>query len=229
MASYDDLGRRQADRFRIFATAVAGERALAAAAGLPPGSLRQFSRSDSFRRAFIEDLRLDLVRYHGEFTVMFDPETAANSLARIFNTVMDAHRIASSVVDQSNRQATFGKANPMGAIQAKRLGVGAIGQLAQKRLANPDFKARDTSGRQWDGEKLIEVIVRDCAYQMFIDGQIAQAKADGAEFVVLDHPNDGHPMRGLTLQLNSPEWQRVRNETFHVNSNLTVLYGSVHA
>lgn len=229
MAAYDDLGRRQSDRFRVFATAVAGERALAVAAGLPPGSLRQFSRSDSFRRAFVEDLRLDLIRFQGEFAPMSDPELAANSLVRIFNTVMDAHRIASSVVEQSNRQAAFGKANPLKAIQAKKLGVGAIGLLAQRRLANPDFKVRDTSGRQWDGEKLIDVIVRDCAYQMFIDGQIAQAKADGAQFVTLDHPNDDHPMRGLTLQLNSPDWQRVRDETFHVNSNLTVLYGSVQA
>lgn len=229
MTTFDDFGARYRDRFRMFATAVAGERALAAAAGLPPGSIKQWSRAHQFKDALLKDFQTEAIRYFQDHLAKADEPFRKRGMAMMGHTYLEVARISSAVITQSVRQATFGKDNPLSALDVKRMGTGAIGLLAQRRLANPDFKVADTSGRQWTADTLVGTIVRDFAYQVLIDSQYDEAIRDGATEVTLEHPDPEHMLAGQTLPLTGDGWLALRDSTFHVNSNLTVTHASVSA
>jgi hypothetical protein len=227
MAIYDDLGTRYGAKFRMFATAVAGERALAAAAGIPPTNAKRWSRADQFRSAFLSEARIELSRYAQELMGNAQQEALGTTLGRLASTWADIADLTGQIVTQSTRQATFGLQNPLTVLQSSRMGAGAIGVLAQQRLANPTFKVRDSAGREWNGDLLMERIVRDFAYQVFIDHQFEQARQDGAQEVVLQHPDSTHPLAGETLPVTGEDWLQKRNEVFHFNSKLTVDHAVV--
>lgn len=227
MEPYNALGERFRTQFRMFATAVAGERALAVAAGLPPMSVKQWTRAEAFRAAFMKEVQDALQRFHEDYLGNASTEFSQRSALRFAWLVLDLSRISGEIVQQSIRQATFGKEAPISILKGSRMGAGAIGRLAQQRLANPDFKVSDSAGRKWDGEKLVQTLVRDFAYQAFIDHQFDQAIKDGADFVTIEHP-DGwdHPEHGTLISLHH-DWLEVRDRTFHINSNLTISHVSV--
>lgn len=221
---YDALGQGLRDQFRMYATAVAGERALAVAAGLPPGSKLQWSRADQFKTTFLEEAQRAMIQFHQDYLGNAEEVMVHRGSARFVSTTLEIARIANDVARQTVRQATFGKDSPISALKASRMGAGAIGLLAQQRLANPSFRVKDSAGRIWDGEKLVETLARDYAYQIFIDHQFDQAVKDGATVVELEHPDQNHEYAGLSIDLTEDDWMTVRDKTFHINSNLTIGY-----
>lgn len=87
--------------------------------------------------------------------------------------------------------------------------TGAIGSLLQRMMAKITFKANDTSGRKWDAEKLFRVIVRDFAYQSWLDQQVEQLDEAGVTLIT-NNQNAVFPIS---------EFENVRAQYFHINSN----------
>lgn len=87
--------------------------------------------------------------------------------------------------------------------------TGAIGSLLQRMMAKITFKATDTSGRKWDAEKLLRVIVRDFAYQSWLDQRIEELDAAGVTLIT-NNQNAVFPIS---------EFENVRAQYFHINSN----------
>lgn len=220
MSSFEDLAARHQTRFRMFATAVAGERALAVATGMPPGSLKQWTRSRSFKAALMSDTTIELRRYYEEHMNTAGDIFKERSAARFGATNMHIADIAQQVINQTSKQAKFGLYDPAKALSRPS---GVIGLLAQRRLANPEFKVQDAeTGFKWAAETLIHKLVRDYAYQIFIDAQYDSAIQDGKTSITLDHVDVNHPLRGQYLPLSGDNWLTIRDDVFHVNSNLMV-------
>lgn len=222
MSSFEDLAARHQARFRMFATAVAGERALAVATGMPPVSLKQWTRSRSFKAALMSDTTIELQRYYEEHMSNAGDIFRERSAARFGVTSINIADIAQQVMNQTSKQAKFGLADPMKALDPSRP-AGAIGLLAQRRLANPEFKVQDPqTGFKWAAESLVHKLVRDYAYQIFIDAQYDSAIQDGKTSITLDHADVNHPLRGQELPLSGDNWLTIRDDVFHVNSKLMV-------
>ena len=225
MASYDDLGKRLADRFALYANAVAGERALAVAAGLPAASLKRWSRVRQFRSAFAQDAERDLGLFMWEHLKGAPEVMQERGYKRLSETLIELNEITSQVQRQANRDL-LGKS--MRLVDMLGGPSGSIGLLAQRKMAIPTFTVEDASGRKWSGEKLTQTIVRDFAYQTYIDGEFGRAMNDGAQIAVLEHPDANHVMNGVELDISGPQdaWLALRDETFHINSRLGVTYAT---
>lgn len=216
---YNDFGRRAAEGFTLFATATAGQRALAASAGIPLGASGQSVRLVNLRRVFVGGLQEDMQTYL-EGKIAYDGSLLAKrSAARFATASFDIFDITNQVTRDAQRQAKFGLLNPLDTLSARR-GAGAIGLLAQRRLATPNLSVRDSSGRQWDGAALVRLITRDFAYQTFIDAQFQTAIAAGAKEVTINHSGD---MNGKKIDL-AGDWIKIRDSQFHINSEKTISY-----
>lgn len=223
MSVYEDLAARYKAAFRMLCTALAGERALSAAAGLPAGSHRQWSRAHEFAAGFSKDAKTEFLRFHTDLLANASAHVRYRCDVRLNGVLMELLRLTQDVVKQNNRQAAFGALNPLNALDG-RIGAGALGQLAQRRLANPSFKVRDSAGREWDGEALVWTLVRDYAYQTYIDARLDEAAHEGREYVELTHPNPDHPEYGRLMPLD--DWA-LRDEIFHINSRLDIADAAV--
>jgi hypothetical protein len=226
MAAYDDIAARFSLRFRLYATAVAGERGLAAAAGLKPESVKRWSRAQQFRDAFAEDAARELGYFLNDHLASASELFQVRGMQRLNGTLAELSNITGQIQHRSNRDASGARAQLTDHIKG-----GAAGLLAQRRLATPTFKVEDAAGRVWDAEKLVYTIVRDYAYQTHIDSQFDAALNDGAKEVAVAHPNPNHSMNGVSIDLTGPAeaWLPVRDETFHINSRLQVRHVSVPA
>lgn len=87
--------------------------------------------------------------------------------------------------------------------------TGAIGLLVQRQAGKVEFKVTDTSGRKWQAEKLFHVVVRDFAYQAWIDKQIADMRLASIEMAT-NNINAVFPLH---------EFEDVRHLYFHINSS----------
>lgn len=209
ISTYDSFGKAASNRFLMFATAVAGERALVTAAGLPTGSLK--SSAQKFRTEFVNSLNEQAMLMTEQAQANATPELSKRMADRFGKFTVDLYGISSQVVNQNVREAAFGGKLPIDALAPGRR-AGAIGLLVQQRLAKPSFKVYDSAGRKWDGDRLVSVIARDFAYQTYIDAQFAQAIKDGKTSVTID---------GQEFKLDST-WMERRDALFHINSSKVV-------
>lgn len=102
--------------------------------------------------------------------------------------------------------------------------VGAIGLLVQRQAGTIQFKATDTSGRKWDAEKLLKVVMRDFAYQAWIDFRLAQISAHGHDqAAAVARDVDGNVVAKAVFSISGegrgPALSEIRNVLFHPNSN----------
>lgn len=87
--------------------------------------------------------------------------------------------------------------------------TGSIGLLVQRQAGRIDFIARDTAGRKWNALLLVKTVVRDMAYQAWIDAQAEQIRIAGHDQAITS--------KGQVFDLT--ELESVRSEYFHPNSN----------
>lgn len=91
---------------------------------------------------------------------------------------------------------------------------GAIGMLVQRQAGRIDFRVTDTAGRKWDARKLFAVIVRDFAYQAWIDHEVQRLMLAGVDLI--QTPN------GRVLSLfgtrGHENFADARDNVFHINS-----------
>lgn len=88
--------------------------------------------------------------------------------------------------------------------------TGAQGALVQARAGRIEWKATDTSGRTWPAITLMQTVMRDFAYQCYVDFELAAAEAAGLDTVMT---NKG------PVSMTDLEEQRQRY--FHPNARTT--------
>lgn len=127
---------------------------------------------------------------------------------------------------------TIAYENVADVIKATRVGIGgigdllvrdagAVGLLMQSRTDKIEFTSKDTSGRRWKSAMLLKVIVRDYAYQSFIDRQVDEMAEEGeTHFAVIKQ--DG----SVVGEYPVADLQEVRDTVFHPNSHNMVAYVS---
>lgn len=93
--------------------------------------------------------------------------------------------------------------------------TGAIGLLLQRLAGKIDFRATDASGRNWAADKLLRFIVRDFAYQAWLDFEVGRYVKEGQD--LMQTPKGR--IFSLLETAGYDSFEAVRSEVFHINSN----------
>lgn len=93
--------------------------------------------------------------------------------------------------------------------------TGAIGLLLQRQAGKIQFKTTDTSGRKWDADKLLKVVMRDFAYQAWLDFEADRYAQAGQD--LMQTPKGR--IFSLLETTDYDSFEAVRPEVFHINSN----------
>jgi hypothetical protein len=100
--------------------------------------------------------------------------------------------------------------------------TGAMGELLQRQMSNPQFKLPDAVGRHWDAYTLIKTAARDFFYQAAIDRTATAIATDGGLGKVR-YDGDAHTYNGMILSVDGREGRyktldSVRSKIFHPNA-----------
>ena len=93
---------------------------------------------------------------------------------------------------------------------------GAMMLLYRKQKEQIDFKLRDTSNREWQAEKLFRTVLRDFAYQSYVDNIVFSAFALGKKNFIARKSD------GTRIAFTAENFESIRGTVFHVNSNTVV-------
>lgn len=93
---------------------------------------------------------------------------------------------------------------------------GAMMLLYRKQKEQIDFKLRDTANREWQAEKLFRTVLRDFSYQSYIDNVVYSGIAIGKKNFIARKSD------GTRIAFNSENFESIRKDVFHVNSNSVV-------
>ena len=101
---------------------------------------------------------------------------------------------------------------------------GATGLLVQKLVGTVQFRATDTSGRFWDSRTLMHTIVRDFAYQQWLNAQFDAILRDGIDLAVgYRFPDDYVLTFSITGDTSGyDKLADIRSTIFHPNSTTMV-------
>lgn len=92
---------------------------------------------------------------------------------------------------------------------------GAMGLLVQRQAGKIRFKSRDTSGRSWDSASIFHVVVRDFAYQCWIDAALDNIEDSDATDVYVAYQDATRNFVITLADLNASK----RKEIFHPNAS----------
>ena len=111
---------------------------------------------------------------------------------------------------------------------SRRLDVhGAMGLLAQQRAASPVFEVADAAGRMWRAEVLVPTMVRDFAYQAYLDAQLCEL-TDKGDLATVIYSDSAHANHGLVFSISGltpgyPTLADIRASIFHPNTSAKVV------
>lgn len=205
MTPFHDFAARQAEGFRIFTASVAGLRAAASAAGLSIPNPSTKRAINELGRSYVASVRYEAARFMADHHAEGAEVLAGRADARFEASMHAVTSLVGQIVAKSNRELT----PEMGLSKLLQGHAGAIGLLIQNRAAHPTFQVKDTSGRTWEAGKLYSVVIRDFAYQTYIDHQFAEAMSAGEATV--------ESSDGATYDLTG-DWVCQRDMDFHINS-----------
>lgn len=206
---YDDLATRLTAEYDLFLYALSGRYQQMRAPGVAPSPRAVADlnyAAHELASTFYQIASRDVATYIDPM-IEAASESVADDLTQRKIKVLTL--ITSMLLENVHQVAKTARTGIIGPADILKGSTGAIGSLLQRMMAKIQFKATDTSGRKWDAEKLFRVVVRDFAYQAWLDTQAEKLSAAGIEMAT-NGINAVFPMR---------EFEDVRAAYFHINSN----------
>lgn len=108
---------------------------------------------------------------------------------------------------------------------------GALGQVVLNRIQNPQFKARDDAGRNWDAEKLFKFLMRNWLYSAEVRADIEEILAAGEDLAMISYDDPAHKNYGLVFSISGntpgyPSLASIQASVFHFNATAEVVHVS---
>lgn len=182
-----------------------------------PLAVRQLrEQATGMARAFGEQLKADIAEfkeslgYSGtEYDAKFEPQLAALLEANV------------GVIVRALRESKSDLSKMMGGAH------GAMGQLVQKRIQNPEFKSKDSAGRTWQAAKLFAFLLRNWLYGMEIKATLDGITDKGGDLARVVYSNPEHKNNGLVFSISGatagyPSLASIEASVFHYNATAEV-------
>jgi hypothetical protein len=217
---YVDFTKRIIDDYTLFLFALTGRyqssRAQCLAAHL---NARCALESDAYALAslFMSGAATDLSDYLGQMIVDAPEEVVSMMMKRRANALS---LISGILVENVNTVKSLARIGAKDYANMLRDAHGAIGMLIQQKSVSIDFKATDTSNRKWNAQTLMYVVIRDFAYQTWVDSQASQFAAAGNDLMTIP---GGVRVFSLLDTAGYESLSDVRAVVFHPNSNAIMV------
>ncbi len=215
---YDDLTERLVAEYELLLMAMEGRYLRIRAPGVvvTPGVVGAAQR-DLFKltETFFGIATTEVLDYLAPMLADATDELRDALIARRHDLLKAVFDIAQGNVMQISQMTKTGVS---GIADLLKHAGGAQGLLVQARAGRIDFKASDTSGRRWPAALLFRVIVRDFAYQSYIDWMVSKHIAHDID--VMQTSKGPVPLESL------PE---VRADLFHPNARTVIEEPHVQA
>ena len=206
---YDHFGAQVSARFQLYLAGVLGAYSARVATGTGSRIAGDF-RNDSY--ALLITLGNDVKKLAYTYlagTHAVDHEARLNA----FLVYLDA--LAQQPIITLANRINFGTQS-VGNVLTRS--AGSLGALIQKKLGSPiRLTARDSAGRAWPLEKLVPVVARDFAYQVYVDDHLESLRVAGDEKVEIYYAD---PARNLTLSIKEAFARRAA--LFHPNATAMI-------
>lgn len=206
---FDDLATRLSAEYTLFLFALTGRYQQMRAPGveITPRAISDLNSSAlKLVGTFYEIAERDFDDYLRPMLAEASESVADDLVTR--KMVALAH-VRAMLLENAHQVTKLARTGVNGAGSMLKGSAGAIGLLVQRQTGTIQFKATDTSGRKWDSEKLFKVLVRDFAYQAWIDKQIADMRLASIEMAT----------NSINAVFPLCEFEDVRHQYFHINSS----------
>lgn len=214
---YDDLAARVSAEYELLLMALEGryQRIRGPGVVVTPRAINELQRDAlGLTQTFLNIANAELTNYVNPMLADASEELAAHLIYRKRVCVAYLRSITHENVAQVAKAARTGI---QGVTSLLKQAHGAMGVLVQARAGRIDFKATDTNGRRWPAQALVRVVVRDCAYQCYVDAEAAEYQTLGLDEV--------QTSKG---PISLDDLNTHRNRLFHPNATTTILEPHVH-
>lgn len=206
---FDDFAHRLSAEYALFLLALAGRYQQIRAPGIEPypGDVSDLSfDAGALASTFYSTAKFSLDKYLEPKIADATEEVADGLVVRKKEALA---RIRAMTLENVSQILTMARVGRVRFADVLRGPTGALGMLLQRRLGKIQFKTTDTAGRRWQAEKLFHFVVRDFAYQAWLDKRVEELRADGVTMIT----------DGLNPAFSIDEFENVRGQYFHINSN----------
>ena len=222
--TFDDLATRLTAEYALFLLALSGryQQMRAPGAEIHPNAISDLYFDATQLSATFYDIASDSLGRYLEPMLAEASDGVANVLVTRKKEAL-AH-IRAMTLENVRQVVTMARTGSRGIADILKGATGAIGLLVQCQAGKIQFKVTDTSGRKWGAEKLLRVIVRDFAYQSWIDFRLGQIVAQGYDqAAAVARDADGNVVAKAVFSISGegrgPSLSEIRNLVFHPNSN----------
>lgn len=217
---FDEFANQMSGEYRLFLFALSGRYSQMRAPGVEvtPYAITELKRDISqLAETFYQLAERSIDDYARELTAEASDELAKSIESRRLATLKRVRTMLAENVESIGKVAKTGVS---GVAALLKNATGPIGMLVQKKAGIIEYKLADTSGRKWDAEKLMSVVVRDFAYQSWIDSEVERLMIEGVDIVATQN---GHVMS----LFGTPGYDyigNVRGSVFHINSKQVIQH-----
>jgi hypothetical protein len=211
---FDNLATQLSAEYELFLFALSGRYQQVRSPGIEvtPRAISELNyEAHNLAQTFYQLAERDIEEYLRPLLLDASDDLASGLVVRKKETL--AH-IRAMLLENVQTTMKLARTGMRGAISMLKGAHGAMGLLVQRKAGKIDFRVTDTSGRKWEARKLFAVIVRDFAYQAWIDHEVERLMVAGVDLV--QTPN------GRVMSLfGIGDYERfvdVRDNIFHINS-----------
>lgn len=216
---YDDFAKQAVDDYNLFLMALEARYRAIIGPGvlITPAVIKGFSKECD--KLYVSFLNL-MERSVGAYTQSVCEERTPATFTAEFVLMVGLRKAAIENCVQMSKALRSRALTGAGVL--KRVS-GGLGLLLQRKLGEVEFVVYDTANRKWDAKRLVKTVVRDFAYQMWIDAVAAQLVKDGHALAQVRYDDPSKAEREVIISLGDKPgvygtWADARREIFHTNS-----------
>lgn len=221
---YDEFAERVVAQYDMFLMALEGRYRAIVGPGvqITPAALSDFTnQSIRLGCVFLDLAEREAKSYAAETWAEQEEVYGGNAM---FDLMMGLRSAVDENITQLDKALRNGAKDYKSVIKNAH---GSIGLLLQKKMGAVEFSIYDTSNRKWEARRLVKVVVRDFAYQMWIDATIAEIKKT-SNFAQVRYDDSSKAEREIILSLGEKlgvykTIGSVRHQIFHINSTAKLV------
>ena len=213
--NFDDLAMRLDAEYNLFLFALMGryQQMRAPGVGVSPKAIADLnSEAHQLASTFYQTAASSL---EGYLQPLLEEASEALSDKLTASKADTLNTIRSMLLENVQQVVHLGKTGVQGVGALLKGAAGATGLLVQRQAGKIDFKASDSSGRKWNARTLMWVVVRDFAYQAWIDFEVEAFAESGHDLM--------QTTKGQVFSLlgtdGYPTFAMIRAIHFHPNSH----------
>lgn len=213
---YDEFSSKIKQQYEQYLFALIGRYLALVQAGVEvtPSAVSNFKKAAAMSRETLISTLSQSIDDYGQKYTSKDGKSLKEDIARI-----SLENINTLVLQMKGSQQMM--------LESIKSAEGAMGQLLQNKLANPEFKVTSVSGRSYKAVPYLENQARHFAYLAWIEKALKDISetSDLAKVVYADqtHGNNGlvFSISGKTFEF--PSYDSIKTKIFHYNAQAMVM------